>query len=382
MSEFLSLHDFVKEARRRLAQGEWDYLTGAAETETTLKRNRMGLDMLAFRPRVLNDVSEVDASTTFLGQRLRIPVLLAPLGSIQLFDGQGAAAVARAAGEFGTMMILSSVCLPEFEEVAPIGGGPKTYQLYLYGDWNWMDDIVDRTVTAGYTALCLTADTQVYSRRERDVSKRWVPRSALRTVATDIVYQSRMSWATVEHLKRTFPIPLAIKGINTGDDARRAVDAGVDVIYVSNHGGRQLDHGRACIDSLPEVVQAVAGQVPVVVDGGFMRGTDVIKALCLGASAVGIGRLEGLALAAGGEAGLVRMLELLESEIRINMALMGARSLADLDPSLVVPAAPLPNPHVLSAFPLLDQGYLACSLGPSRCAATRAPPGAADRSGR
>jgi glycolate oxidase len=135
------------------------------------------------------------------------------------------------------------------------------------------------------------------------------------------------------------------------------VDAGVDVVYVSNHGGRQLDHARACIDSLPEVVEAVAGRVPVVVDGGFMRGTDVIKALCLGATAVGIGRLEALAMAAGGEAGVFRMLELLENEIRINMALMGVCSVAELDPSLIVAAPPFPNPHVLSAFPLLEQGY-------------------------
>ena len=357
MSDFLSLHDFVTAARRRLAQGEWDYLTGAAETETSLRRNRMGLESLAFRPRVLNDVSDVDATTTLLGSRLRIPVVLAPLGSIQLFDDEGAAGVARAAGEFGTVMILSSVCLPEFEEVAEIGTGPKIYQLYLYGDWDWMDDIIARTIQSGYVALCLTADTQVYSRRERDIAKRWVPRSALRTVTTDIGWQARMSWATVEHIKSTFDIPLVIKGINTAEDARRAVDAGVEVVYVSNHGGRQLDHARACIDSLAEVATAVAGQVPVIVDGGFMRGTDVLKAICLGAAAVGIGRLEGLALAAGGEPALLRMLELLEIEIRTNMALMGVRNLADLDPSLVVPAPPLPDPQVLSGFPLLDQGY-------------------------
>jgi isopentenyl diphosphate isomerase/L-lactate dehydrogenase-like FMN-dependent dehydrogenase len=359
MSDFRNLHDIARVARSRLAKGEWDYLTGGAETETSLRRNRMSLDSLAFRPRVLNDVSGADASGNLLGHRLRIPVVLAPLGSIQLFDGEGAAAVARAASAFGTMMILSSVCEPGFEEVATIGAGPKIFQLYLYGDWAWMDDMIGRTVTAGYQALCITADTQVYSRRERSIAADWVPRASLRkaSVDDDFVYQAQLSWATVEHIKRTFPIPLVIKGINTGEDARRAVDAGVDVIYVSNHGGRQLDHARGCIDSLPEVVQAVGGQVPVLVDGGFVRGTDVLKALCLGATAVGIGRLEGLAMAAGGEAAVIRMLELLEHEIRTNMALMGAGSVADLDPSLVVSATPLPNPHVLSAFPLLEQGY-------------------------
>lgn len=359
MTEFRNLHDLAKAARSRLDDGVWDFLTGAAETESSLKRNRMGLDSLAFRPRVLSDVSEVETSVDFLGHRLRIPVVLAPLGSIQLFDPEGGAAVARATGDFGTMMIHSSVCEPAFDVVAKVGIGPKIYQLYLYGDWNWMDDIIGRTIEAGYAALCLTADTQVYSRRERSIARDWVPRASLRapTFAGEFIFQARMSWATVEHIKRSFPIPLVIKGINTGDDARRAVDAGVDVIYVSNHGGRQLDHARACIDALPEVVEAVGGRVPVVVDGGFMRGTDVIKALCLGATAVGIGRLEGLAMAAGGEAGVLRMLELLENEMRINLALMGVRSTADLDASLVEKAPPLPNPHVLSAFPLLEQGY-------------------------
>ena len=255
------------------------------------------------------------------------------------------------------MMILSSVCEPPFEEVARIGTAPKIYQLYLYGDWDWMDAIIGRTVAAGYVGLCLTADSQSYSRRERSISRNWVQRTTLRTTDEDFIHQARMSWATVDHIKRTFPIPLVIKGINTAEDARRAVDAGVDVIYISNHGGRQLDHARACIDSVPEVVTAVSGQVPVVVDGGFMRGTDILKALCLGATAVGIGRLEGLAMAAGGEPAVLRMLELIEEEIRTNMALMGVRSIAELDPSLVVPAPPLPDPHVFSAFPLLENEY-------------------------
>jgi glycolate oxidase len=166
-----------------------------------------------------------------------------------------------------------------------------------------------------------------------------------------------MSWATVDHLKATFPIPLVVKGINRADDARRAVDHGVDVIYISNHGGRQLDHARACIDSLPEVVAAVNRQVPVVVDGGFMRGTDVLKALCLGATAVGIGRLEGVAMAAGGENAVGAMLRLLEEEVRINMALMGVARTADLTPDLLVHVPPLGPTHVRSAFPLLAEGY-------------------------
>ena len=148
-----------------------------------------------------------------------------------------------------------------------------------------------------------------------------------------------------------------LKGINTADDARRAVDHGVDVVYVSNHGGRQLDHGRGCIDALPEVAAAVDRRVPIVVDGGFMRGTDIIKALARGATAVGVGRLEALAMAAGGASAVTRALELLEVEIRTNMALLGVRSVEELNPSYLEAATPIVTPHVLSAFPLLDEGY-------------------------
>jgi glycolate oxidase len=356
---FRNLHDLAKAAREHLDEGTWDYLRGGAETETSLRRNRMGLESLAFRPRVLNDVSDLSTDVELLGHRLRIPVVLAPLGSIQLFDPEGGAAVARATGDFGTAMILSSVCEPDFETVAKIGSGAKIYQLYLYGDEAWSDDIIGRAVTAGYAGLCLTVDSQVYSRRERLIAREWAPRESVRgtDIADDFTFQARMSWKTVDHIKSTFPIPLILKGVVTGEDARRAIDAGVDVIYVSNHGGRQLDHTLACIDTLPDVVAAVDGRVPVLVDGGFVRGTDVLKALALGATAVGIGRLEGLALAAGGEAGLRRMLDLLEHEIRTNMALMGVARIADLDPSLIVRVPPLPNPHVLSGFPLLDEGY-------------------------
>ena len=166
-----------------------------------------------------------------------------------------------------------------------------------------------------------------------------------------------MNWDTVAHIKDEFDIPLMIKGVNAGEDARLCVEAGVDVVWVSNHGGRQLDHTRACIDALPEGVKAVDGRVPVVVDGGFLRGADVVKGLCLGADMVAMGRLEGLAMAAGGADALVRALEIVEHEITTAMALMGISELEDLNPSLLERATPLTAPHVLSAFPLLDEGY-------------------------
>jgi glycolate oxidase len=213
-------------------------------------------------------------------------------------------------------------------------------------------------VAAGYTALCLTADTQTYSRRERDILKRYVPPSGSRAGGTDFGYQATMTWDTVAHIKERFDIPLIIKGVNAAEDAARCVEAGVDVVYVSNHGGRQLDHTRACIDALPEVVNAVDGRVPVLVDGGFLRGADVVKALCLGATAVGLGRFEGLAMAAGGAPALVRALEILEHEIRITLALLGASGIEELHLGLVERAAgPVTPPHVLSAFPLLEEDY-------------------------
>ena len=354
---FLTLQELAAEAQRKLDRNNWDYLIGGSDTESALKRNRYGLDALAFKPRILNDVSEIRTETVLFGSRLRIPVLLAPIGSIQVFDSEGAAAVAAAARDFGILQILSSVCLPHFEDLAAQVPGPRIYQLYLMGDHGWMDDIIARAVEAGYTGFCLTADTQVYSRRERDILKRYVPGSGRQVGVAGFSHQASMTWDTVAHIKGKFDIPLIIKGVAVAEDAARCVELGVDCVYVSNHGGRQLDHTRACIDALPEVAAAVDGAVPVLVDGGFMRGTDIVKALCLGATAVGLGRLEALALAAGGAAGVLRMLELLENEIQIALALLGVRDLSDLNPGLLERVTPMVEPHALSAFPHLLEGY-------------------------
>ena len=356
MADFLTLHEIVKKARQNLDQGAWDYLVGAADTESSLRRNRAAVESWVFKPRILNDVSDVHCATQLLGVPLRIPVVLPPIGSVQVFESTGAAGVARAAQSFGILQFLSSVCLPTFEDLAREVPGPRVYQLYLMGDEAWMDDIIERAMAAGYTGFCLTADTQTYSRRERDIIKRYVPLSG-RVAGGDFGAQATMTWDTVAHIKQKFDIPLIIKGVGVAEDARRCVEAGVDVVYVSNHGGRQLDHTRACIDALPEVVQAVAGRVPVLVDGGFMRGADVVKALCLGATAVGMGRFEGLAMAAGGEAALLRALGILEHEIKTTMALAGVSRLQDLGPELLSREGPLAPAHVLSAFPFLAEGY-------------------------
>jgi glycolate oxidase len=223
------------------------------------------------------------------------------------------------------------------------------------GDQAWVDDHVARAVAHGYIALALTVDLDYYGRRERDLSKRYQTTSR-RTRPADH-FQARFSWADVDRLKAKFKIPFVLKGIATAEDASIAVEHGIEAVYVSNHGGRQLDHGKGAIAVLPEGVEAVAGRAEVYVDGGFLRGGDVIKALALGANAVGIGRLLGVALAAGGEAGLVRALELLQDEVTRCLGLLGVTSFAELDPSYVTGVAPIVRLWLDSAFPLLKEGY-------------------------
>ncbi|MDX1384902.1 MAG: alpha-hydroxy acid oxidase, partial [Thermoanaerobaculia bacterium] len=308
-----TLQEIVRAARANLGQGDWDYLIGGADTEAGVRRNRGSIEALALRPRVLRDVAEVDTSAELLGQRLRIPVFLPPIGSVQVFEAGGAASVARAAERFGTLQFVSSACQPDIEETASASAAPKVYQLYLAGDDAWIDARIERAIAAGYVGFCLTVDTQVYSRRERDLLKRYVPlsgRLAVESGALDA--QARMTWELVDRIKARFDIPLVLKGVATAEDAAIACDHGVDLIYVSNHGGRQLDHTRGTIDVLPEVVAEVGGRAQIAVDGGFLRGTDVLKAIALGADAVGVGRLECFGQAAGGADGVVRALEILE----------------------------------------------------------------------
>src|SRR5216110_1614940 len=355
--KFSTLHEIVRAARNNLAPGPWDYLMGGAETETTLKRNRLALDSIAFRPRVLRDVSKIDTTSTLFGRPVRLPLMLAPIGSIETFADGGGATAARASEEFGVPQMLSSVCSPGLEAVAAAANNFRIFQLYVRGDDAWVDDWVKRAVDGGYAAFCLTVDTATYSRRERDLAKRFVKPWRVRASGFD--YQASLSWDHVKRFKDTHTIPLILKGIATAEDAALAVEHGVDVVYVSNHGGRQLDHGRGSTDVLPEVVKAVGGRARIIVDGAFQRGTDVVKALALGADLVGMGRLPCIGLAAAGAAGCVRAMELVEDEIRIAMALLGVARWKELDGSYLHQGAPVVAvPRITSAFPLLDEaGY-------------------------
>ncbi|MGE0725765.1 MAG: alpha-hydroxy acid oxidase [Alphaproteobacteria bacterium] len=351
------LHEIVKAAKAKLDKGVWDYLMGGTETETTQRRNRMGIDALAFRPRVLRDVSRVDASTTLFGRKLRLPVLMAPIGSLESFEAGGGATGARGAGRFGVPLMLSSVCNPGLEAVAAAApDAPRIFQLYVRGDPAFEDDHVKRAIDNGYFAFAITVDTAHYSRRERDLANRFVKPWRQRAVGMD--HQAAYDWDRVKRFKDKNPqIPLILKGIGTGEDAATAIAHGVEGIYVSNHGGRQLDHGRGSIEVLAEVAQVARGRATIIVDGGFYRGTDVVKAIILGADCVGMGRMLGLSLAAAGADGLVRMLELLENEIVTTLGLLGAPSLADLDASHLCASTPVAPASALSAFPLLAEGY-------------------------
>lgn len=357
--DLVTNQEVIVAARKSLPQEVWDYLTGGSESETTMRRNRLGFDSLALRPRVLVDVSEIDTSTTFLGRKLRIPVMLAPIGSLQAITPEGGVAVARAAAEFGTVPFVSSVTDPSFEVIAASTAQPKVFQLYIRGGLDWCEAIIGCAERAGYVALCLTVDTAKYGRRERQIMQRWLPPSnRVPTEATTRHFQARLTWKVLDAIRKMTRMPLIVKGIATAEDARIAVEHGVDVIYVSNHGGRQLDHGQATIDVLPEVVEAASGKAEVILDGGVMRGTDVLKAIALGAKAVTIGRLQGWGLAAGGAAGLVRVLEILEEEIVTDMGLLGVATIGQVGRGHVCAAPPVTLPHEMSAFPHVPGGRL------------------------
>jgi glycolate oxidase len=347
MAEFSCSQQIIAAAHRRMSATAWDYVAGAALSETSLRRNRYAIDCYAFLPRILRDVSRIDTSVTLLGQNLRMPVLLSPMGSMNLMPAGGVVAAARAAARFDLLQAVSSVSGVPLEEPGAASQAPKIFQLYVRGDMDWVRAHLDRARAAGYFALMLTVDCPYYGLRERQLLHDWAP-STLDDPGR--LYQTSMTWQKMAAIARLWGGPTIVKGIATAADARLAVEHGVAAIYVSNHGGRDLDHGRGTLDMLPEIVETAGRDAEIWVDGGFVRGTDVVKALCLGARAVGVGRLQAWGLGAGGEDALVRMLEILESEIRNTMGLIGAPRIADLGPDYLTRVIPLGPTHETSAF--------------------------------
>lgn len=349
--QFSTLQEIVIAARRNLSRGVWDMVSGGSGSETTLRRNRLALDSLALRQRVLVNVAEIDTTTSLLGKKLPIPVFIAPVGNfLQMADPEGVVAVARGAIDYGTEVFVSTAAKPGIEQAARSVNVPLIFQLYVRSDRKWIEDILDRAKATGYRALCVTVDRAYYSRRERDLINRLPVREG-----GDAKFQASLTWDDMVWMKQRMGVPLILKGIASGEDARLAVQHGADVVYVSNHGGRQLDHGQASIEVLPEVVAAVDGRAEVLVDGAISRGTDVIKCIALGARAVGLGKLQGWALAAAGEPGITRMLELIELEMRLALGLMGVTSLSQLNPSWVRPAQPVGLGSITSAYPVFNE---------------------------
>ena len=350
--QFDTLQEIALAAHRKLLAPVWDHLMGGADSEMTVRRNRAGLDALALRQRVLVDVRNIDLSTTLLGQKLAFPVFPAPVGGfLGKVHAEGGPAVARAAVSRGTTAFIATAAKPSLEAAQAAVKQKLIFQLYVRGDRTWIEGILDRVRKAGYGALCVTVDRNFYGRRERDI----VSGLPVKEGFGDQSYQASLNWKDLVWMKERVGLPLIAKGIATAEDAVLAVEHGADVVYVSNHGGRQLDHAQGSIEVLAEVVKAVAGRAEVLADGGVQRGTDVVKMLCLGASAVGVGKLLGLALSAGGEAGVARMLELMELEVRTVMGLMGVTSIKQLGPQWLRAVPVLGTPSPVSAYPLLEE---------------------------
>jgi L-lactate dehydrogenase (cytochrome) len=364
-------------AKRRLPRGVFDYIDGAAEDELTLSANSEAYRRVTFRPRVLRDVGEVDTSSTLLGKPLPFPLALAPTGFTRIADPAGELAVARAAARAGVPYSLSTLGTRSIEEVAAVSSGRLWFQVYVWRDRGLVAEMVERAAASGYEALCLTVDTAVLGKRERDVRRGFTlpPKLGLSTILDGVAhpgwtwqfirsdpivfanvagrgvgdgaeavslaeyvgrqFDPGLSWKDVEWLRDRWNGPIVIKGIQTVADAIIAADEGIEAIALSNHGGRQLDSAPAPLDLLPEVADAVRGRTEIICDGGVRRGSDIVKALALGANACMAGRAYLYGLGAAGETGVDHVLGLLASDMRRTMALIGCKTVGELNRDLV-----------------------------------------------
>jgi L-lactate dehydrogenase (cytochrome) len=373
----LNIADLRRLAERRLPRVAFDYIDGGAEAELTLRENCRAFDSVTFRPRCAVATPSVQLSTTVLGHELSLPLLLAPVGSSRMFWPRGEAVAARAAGKAGTLYVLSTLSGTRLEEVRTASIGPCWYQLYLCGGRDVALSAINRARAAGYSALVVTIDTPVAGLRERDLRNgttellsfrpwRMLPWTAQMLVKprwllellrdgglmsfpnieladgpmgyADVgaaLESACVCWSDLAWIREAWNGPIVVKGVHTADDARRTVDAGASALVVSNHGGRQLDGVAATLRMLPEIVAAVGGQIELLLDGGVRRGSDIAKALCLGARAVLVGRAYAYGLAAGGEAGVSRAVEILRSDLSRTLKLLGCGSVSELDRSYV-----------------------------------------------
>jgi L-lactate dehydrogenase (cytochrome) len=370
--------DLRRIARRRLPAGVFDYIDGGAEDERTLAANTRAFAERTFVPRVLRSMGKIDTSTTLLGRALPYPLVLAPTGFTRIADPQGELAVARSAARAGLPYTLSTMSTRSIEEVAGVSDGPKWFQVYVWRDRGLVKDMILRARAADYEALVLTVDTAVLGRRDRDVRHGFTlpPKLGLGTLVDGALhpawtwafvrsepirfanvvgrevedgstavsladhvarqFDANLSWDDVEWMRSVWDGPIVIKGIQSVADAKLAAEAGVEAIALSNHGGRQLDGAPAALDLVAPVADAVGGRLAIICDGGVRRGSDIVKAVALGADACMAGRAYLYGLAAGGERGVDHVLGLLHADVRRTMALLGAASIDELDMSMVL----------------------------------------------
>ena len=354
-ADFVSLQEFYQAAKKKTSLETWDYIIGAAETETTFKKNRYALDSFAFRPRVLRDVQNVNTKVNLFNNKFDLPIFYAPIGSMQDFVKDGALNSTLSACDKKIFHILSSTWSGGVDIIGKAIDYPKIYQLYIRGDNNWVDEKIQKAIDNGFIALCLTVDLDAYGRRERDLLKRY--KTTSRRTASNPEYQMKFSWKDVNRIKNKFDLPIILKGIATVEDTKICLDEGIDVIYISNHGGRQLDYGIGGADLIKSISNMVDGKLKIFFDGGVNRGTDVVKALALGADFVGIGRLQCYAAAAGGREGLNRMIDIIQNEIEICMRLLGVNDLKDINDSYILKDISPISPSFTSSYPLIEEGY-------------------------
>jgi L-lactate dehydrogenase (cytochrome) len=364
-------------AQRRLPRGVFDYIDGGAEDEITLNANSQAFRRIEFRPRVLRDVSAVDPSTTLLGRPLPIPLVLAPTGFPRSVHPDGELAAARAAARAHLPYTLSTLSTCSIEEVAAAATGPKWFQVYVWRDRGLVKEMIERAAASRYEAIVITVDTAVFGRRERDIRHGFTmpPKLGLDTIVdgarhpgwtwrfvradpirfanvvgrdvgdgtsavsvADYIntqFDPSLSWRDIDWIRGVWDGPIVIKGIQTVADARIAADVGVEAIALSNHGGRQLDSSPAIIDLVEPVADAVGDRIEIICDGGIRRGGDIVKAVARGARACMAGRVHLYGLAAGGEPGVDHALAIIDRDVRRTMALIGARSVADVTRDLV-----------------------------------------------
>jgi L-lactate dehydrogenase (cytochrome) len=374
----VNIADLRQIAKKRVPKAVFDYLDGGAEDERTLAENCRAFQEITFRPRTAVEVKHCDMKVRVLGHELSFPAMLAPVGYSRLMHPGGEVAAARAAGEAGTGYILSTISGHKLENVKAASSGPVWYQLYIVGGRETAEGAIDRARRAGFSALVITVDTPVAGMRERDPRNgmkellgsnpfamlpylpnilghpRWlagflldggIPKLENIVVPGEgpmplmdvgaALARSVVTWQDLRWIRQVWTGPIVVKGILTADDARRAADEGAAAVVVSNHGGRQLDGVCASLRALPEVVEAVHDRAEILMDGGVRRGSDIIKALCLGARAVLIGRAYAYGLAAAGYAGVARALQILKDDVERTLKLLGCESVADLDTSYV-----------------------------------------------